>query len=313
MRQFVVSLALVLGCSANSGGGSLFPTEDVPGDAATADARLDSRSDAPLDAGDDRADPPMDATAPDVAVDVGNRYDVAVSDGCDASGAACTPRPSGCAATERCNDGLDNNCDGRVDEGCPCVPGAIQTCFLGPPGAQRVGVCSDGTQRCTGVGEFGSLEACIHSISPSPEVCDRLDNDCDGCVDEDLCCDGPADGLCRATLIAGPVTPTLPTCFVDEVVSHNNPGSLVYRCRGGEASATFGAHTFTGSYMGGTLDVRLTTTFHFSDGCDWVSTQRIFGDPHAPTLQYDYQEAIAPGQRGCANACGATATVSVRP
>ena len=86
-----------------------------------------------------------------------------------------------------------------------------------------------------------------------------------------------------------------------------------YRCRGGEASAAFGPHTFTGSYMGGRLDVRLTTTFHFSDGCDGVSTQRIFGDPRAPTLQYDYQEAIAPGQRGCAAACGATATVAVRP
>jgi hypothetical protein len=103
------------------------------------------------------------------------------------------------------------------------------------------------------------------------------------------------------------------TCFVDDVVSRNNPGALVYRCRGGEASAAFGPHTFTGSYMGGRLDVRLTTTFHFSDGCDGVSTQRIFGDPRAPTLQYDYQEAIAPGQRGCAAACGATATVAVRP
>jgi polyprenyl P-hydroxybenzoate/phenylacrylic acid decarboxylase-like protein len=64
--------------------------------------------------------------------------------------------------------------------------------------------------------------------------------------------------------------------------------------------------------MGGVLDVRLTTTFRYTDGCDWVSTQRITGDPRAPTLQYDYQEAIAPGQRGCATACGATATVSVR-
>lgn len=315
MRGVVsVVLAVSLGCTATSRGGVVDPktgdagddvtlTADVAADVTTGDVSRDALT--PRDAID-----PADAP---VAADVVNRYDVVPADACDATrDVACTPRASGCGAVERCNNGLDDNCNGMADEGCPCVPGTIQTCFLGPPGARGVGVCRDGTQRCAGLGEFGNLETCINGIGPAGETCDGIDNDCDGCVDEDLCCDGPADGLCRATLTAGVVTPSISTCFVDEVVSRNNPGALVYRCRGGEASATFGTHTFTGSYMGGVLDVRVTTMFHFTDGCDWVSTQRITGDPHAPTLRYDYQEAIAPGQRGCATACAATATVSVR-
>src|SRR5262245_6991251 len=57
-------------------------------------------------------------------------------------GDACPPdhketmaaKPTGCAMTEQCNDGLDNDCNGKVDEGCPCSPGQVQQCFLGPPG-----------------------------------------------------------------------------------------------------------------------------------------------------------------------------------
>ncbi len=316
----VMLVVLALGCSANSGGGPFHTEEDAASDAAldatddlaTHDVALDSPAPA-FDRVTPTIDvPPVDDSRPDTGAEVMNRYDVVTADGCDVA-ATCTPRPSGCEAAERCNNGLDDDCDGMTDEGCPCVPGAIQTCFLGPPGARNVGVCRDGIQRCTGTGEFGTLEACVNSVSPSAEVCDRIDNDCDGCVDEGLCCDGPPDGMCRATLSAGVVSPDRGGCFVDEVVSRNNPGTLVYACRGGEATATFGAYRFQGSYMGGQLDVRLTTMFRFSDGCNWVSTQRIYGDPRAPTMRYTYQEAIAPGQRGCAAACSATATITVRP
>ncbi len=41
--------------------------------------------------------------------------------------------------------------------------------------------------------------------------------------------------------------------------------------------------------MGGVLDVRVTTTFHFTDGCDWVSTQRLLSpsrpESFKPTLR----------------------------
>jgi len=111
------------------------------------------------------------------------------------------PVEDGCGSVEVCGDGLDNDCNGQVDEGCGCVPGAVQPCFLGPPGRRDVGACVDGTQRCEGSGEFGNWGACTGGIWPAAgETCDSLDNDCNGCVDDDpRCCDvtlkcpGPGD------------------------------------------------------------------------------------------------------------------------
>jgi hypothetical protein len=96
-------------------------------------------------------------------------------------------------------DGLDNDCDGLVDEGCSCDPGEVQRCFRGPPMRRDIGACTDGSQRCVTSGEFGEWGPCEGGIAPSTEACDRLDNDCNGCTDEiDDCipigtCPGPGD------------------------------------------------------------------------------------------------------------------------
>jgi hypothetical protein len=72
-------------------------------------------------------------------------------------------------------DGTDNNCNGHVDEG---NPGGGASCGTGQPG-----VCSAGTQTCQG----GAL-ICSPNTQPSSEVCDSLDNNCDGQTDEgDVC------------------------------------------------------------------------------------------------------------------------------
>ena len=98
-------------------------------------------------------------------------------------------------APEIC-DGLDNDCDERVDEdyadlGRPCRPG--------------VGACRrEGEMVCA---DEGASTLCgVVAGEPEDEDCDGADNDCDGLVDEDLpaCCEpmtaqpcGLETGLCR--------------------------------------------------------------------------------------------------------------------
>ena len=82
-------------------------------------------------------------------------------------------------------DGADNDCDGLVDEGCICLMGQVQPCFNGPPNMRNVGVCTDGSQTCVDK-IWGPCEG---GISPSADICDDVDNDCDGCTDDGLCCD----------------------------------------------------------------------------------------------------------------------------
>ena len=85
-------------------------------------------------------------------------------------------------AEERCN-GLDDNCNGKVDEECECTPQETQSCFSGAPGSQGTGVCTAGEQTCQVRGTWGTCEGMTPS---SAERCDGKDNDCDGRVDENL-------------------------------------------------------------------------------------------------------------------------------
>ncbi|MBI2894141.1 MAG: hypothetical protein HYY06_11370 [Deltaproteobacteria bacterium] len=89
------------------------------------------------------------------------------------------------AGPERCDDQLDNDRDGLVDEDCPCELGTNQACYTGPAATRGLGVCSDGEQACGGQPEFPSWGSCAGDAVPGDEVCeDGIDNDCDGGIDE---------------------------------------------------------------------------------------------------------------------------------
>jgi hypothetical protein len=102
---------------------------------------------------------------------------------CDDGFADIVPAIAGCeyacpvfpTRTETC-DNVDEDCDGRVDEGT--LAGVGDTCH---PDAMLggVGQCTRGTTVCS----FGVI-ACQGWVGPSSEVCDDQDDDCDGTVDD---------------------------------------------------------------------------------------------------------------------------------
>ena len=102
------------------------------------------------------------------------------------------------AATEPCNE-LDDDCNGIVDEGCSCTTGATLPCYTGPAQTRDVGLCHQGSQHCVN-GQWETT--CSGETTPTPEICNLLDDDCDGSVDEQLGTTSCGTGSCTNTVSA---------------------------------------------------------------------------------------------------------------
>lgn len=116
--------------------------------------------------------------------------------------------------TDECGNGLDDDSNGRIDDGCPCGPGETQACFGGALSSRGVGSCRDGTQTCASSREWGDWGdyPCVGDVRPSAEVCDGADHDCDGARDEDCPCTNGATVECGLEFLAEPCTGGTQTC-----------------------------------------------------------------------------------------------------
>lgn len=109
---------------------------------------------------------------------------------CNGSCVDASADTTNCGACRRvCSTG--QHCAGGVCVApSACREGDVQTC----PFSAR-GPCASGSQTCSG----GAWTTCAQVVHPTSEVCNGLDDDCDGEVDEGACPPPPA--ICSFSLV----------------------------------------------------------------------------------------------------------------
>jgi cysteine-rich repeat protein len=165
----------------------------------------------------DRCDPSTDACAHDpAAVPLCGNGIVEPPESCDdgntENGDGCAADCGGCsAAAEVCN-GIDDDCDGLIDEGLscglPCAADAdcgdglfctVETCVAGFCNLGDPNPCDDGDPANLDVcDETGDV--CDH-LTCGVEVCNGIDDDCDGMVDDGVCTCAAGETRCGTVCV----------------------------------------------------------------------------------------------------------------
>jgi hypothetical protein len=124
---------------------------------------------------------------------------------CTASGVVdtCVPLP---ASSEICGDGIDNNCNGTIDDGCldECNFAAGETTTCSNPEFGFRGVCAAAslTVTCNANGSWNTSSCEAARQGSEVGFCsDNLDNDCDGLTDCQETVNCPANNVCQGNCL----------------------------------------------------------------------------------------------------------------
>ncbi len=203
---------------------------------------------------------------------------------------SCTPAAP--AASDQSCNGIDENCDGQADEGFP----ANQLCIVGRGTCERSGlsVCDDGGVVCS-----------VSPGTPGEELCDGLDNDCNGEADDGLA----GWNVCERIDTALTSRPPSVTASTTASFTFNDPlhlsatafecsldGGPWVRCDGGAISYTglaSGRHTFLARSIGPSGAVDPTPAF-FGWGIDLATPETFITlAPQSPSQSVDASFAFS--------------------
>jgi hypothetical protein len=171
-------------------------------------------------------------------------YGVCATDGRTSCVAGATTCNHPAQRTETCNN-LDDNCDGRVDDGfdlqsdeancgtcgnaCSLANASAVTCAAG---ACRVGTCASGYANVDNSQNNGCEYKC--PVFPvQAETCNGIDDDCDGLVDDNpsgagvACSDNCPGGNCRGICTTGERR-----CVSGTLVCQGGGGARLETCNG---------------------------------------------------------------------------------